>query len=93
MIRPLFLALLLGSAAWSAGAQELLIRGGTIYTGVAAQPTAEVVLVQDGRIAYVGPAAGVPEVDYAETLDPPGPAMSPGVPDPDPLNSGTWCPP
>ena len=81
MIRPLFLALLLGSAAWSAGAQELLIRGGTIYTGVAAQPTAEVVLVQDGRIAYVGPAAGAPEVDYAETLDLQGATMFPGFTD------------
>jgi len=28
MIRPLFLALLLGSVAWSARAQELLFRGG-----------------------------------------------------------------
>lgn len=81
MIRPLFLALLLGSAAWSAGAQELLIRGGTIYTGVAERPTAEVVLVQDGRIAYVGPAAGAPEVDYAETLDLQGATLFPGFTD------------
>ncbi len=69
MIRPLSLALLLASAAWSAQAQELLIRGGKIYTGVAAQPTAEVVLVQDGRIAYVGTEAGLPAFAYAETLD------------------------
>ncbi len=81
MIRPLTLALLLGSAAWSAEAQELLIRGGTIYTGVAEQPTAEVVLVQDGRIAYVGPASGVPDVDYAETLDLQGATMFPGFTD------------
>lgn len=81
MIRPLFLALLLGSAASSAAAQELLIRGGTIYTGVASQPTAEVVLVQDGRIAYVGPTAGVPEVDYAETLDLQGATLFPGFTD------------
>lgn len=81
MIRPLTLALLLGSAAWSAQAQELLIRGGTIYTGVAEQPTAEVVLVQDGRIAYVGPASGVPDVDYAETLDLQGATMFPGFTD------------
>ena len=51
MRRTFALALLLGSVAWSAQAQELLIRGGTIYTGVATQPTAEAVLVQDGRIA------------------------------------------
>jgi predicted amidohydrolase YtcJ len=81
MIRPLALALLLASAAWSAEAQELLIRGGTIYTGVEAQPTAEVVLVQDGRIAYVGPASGLPEVDYAETLDLRGATMFPGFTD------------
>ncbi len=81
MIRTLALALLLGSAAWSAGAQELLIRGGTIYTGVAERPTAEVVLVQDGRIAYVGPASGVPDVEYAETLDLKGAALFPGFTD------------
>ncbi|KQY76795.1 MULTISPECIES: amidohydrolase [unclassified Brevundimonas] len=81
MIRTLTLALLLGSAAWSAEAQELLIRGGTIYTGVAGQPTAEVVLVQDGRIAYVGPASGVPDVEYAETLDLEGAVLFPGFTD------------
>ncbi len=81
MIRTFALALLLGSAAWSTQAQELLIRGGTIYTGVAEQPTAEVVLVQDGRIAYVGPAAGLPEVEYAETLDLLGATMFPGFTD------------
>ena len=54
------LALLLAAAATTAQAQELLIHGGTIYTGVPEQPTAEVVIVQDGRIFYVGPAAGAP---------------------------------
>ena len=81
MIRPLALALLLGSVAWSAQAQELLIRGGTIYTGVAERPTAEVVLVQNGRIAYVGPASGAPEVEYAETLDLNGAFLFPGFTD------------
>lgn len=81
MIRTLSLALLLGSAAWSAEAQELLIRGGTIYTGVAGRPTAEVVLIQDGRIAYVGPESGVPEVEYAETLDLKGAFLFPGFTD------------
>jgi predicted amidohydrolase YtcJ len=81
MIRPLTLALLLASAAWSAQAQELLIRGGKIYTGVAAQPTAEVVLVQDGRIAYVGNEAGLPAFAYAETLDLRGATMFPGFTD------------
>jgi predicted amidohydrolase YtcJ len=81
MIRPLTLALLLASAAWSAEAQELLIRGGKIYTGVAAQPTAEVVLVQDGRIAYVGTEAGLPAFAYAETLDLGGATLFPGFTD------------
>ncbi|WP_298099888.1 amidohydrolase [Brevundimonas sp.] len=81
MIRPLTLALLLASAAWSSQAQELLIRGGTIYTGVAAQPTAEVVLVQDGRIAYVGTEAGLPAFAYAETLDLRGATLFPGFTD------------
>jgi len=81
MTRLAALALLLASAATTAPAQELLIRGGTIYTGVAEQPTAEVVLVQDGRIAYVGPAAGAPEVEYVETLDLRGATMFPGFTD------------
>jgi predicted amidohydrolase YtcJ len=81
MIRPLTLALLLASAGWSTQAQELLIRGGKIYTGVAAQPTAEVVLVQDGRIAYVGTESGLPAFAYAETLDLRGATMFPGFTD------------
>ena len=81
MIRPLTLALLLASVAWSAQAQELLIRGGTIYTGVAEQPTAEVVLVQDGRIAYVGTESGLPAFAYAETVDLRGATMFPGFTD------------
>lgn len=81
MIRPLTLALLLASAGWSTQAQELLIRGGKIYTGVAAQPTVEVVLVQDGRIAYVGAEAGLPAFAYAETLDLRGATMFPGFTD------------
>ncbi|MDI6624675.1 MAG: amidohydrolase family protein, partial [Brevundimonas sp.] len=81
MRRTLLLTLLLGSAAWSAQAQELLIHGGTIYTGVDSQPTAEVVLVQDGRIAYVGPAAGAPSVSYAEALDLKGAVLFPGFTD------------
>ena len=81
MRRTLLLAALLGSAAWSAQAQELLIHGGTIYTGVEGQPTAEVVIVQDGRIFYVGSAADAPEVEYAEALDLKGAVMFPGFTD------------
>ena len=53
-MRTLLLALLLAGTAATAQAQDLLIRGGTIYTGNPAQPTAEVVVVRGGRIAYVG---------------------------------------
>ena len=60
MIRRLALALLLTGAATSAQAQNLLIRGGPIYTGVEATPTAEVVQVRDGRIYYVGSFAEAP---------------------------------
>ena len=54
MIRSIALALLLAGVASTALAQDLLIRGGPIYTGVAAAPTAEAVLVRAGRIAWVG---------------------------------------
>ena len=60
MRSTLVLALLIGSGAVSAHAQDLLIRGGPIYTGAEAAPTAEVVQVRDGRIVYVGAAAGAP---------------------------------
>ncbi len=81
MIRLALSALLLAGAATTARAQELLIHGGTIYTGVAEQPTAEVVIVQDGRIFYVGPAADAPEVEYAESLDLQGAVLFPGFTD------------
>ncbi|HWW12004.1 MAG TPA: amidohydrolase, partial [Brevundimonas sp.] len=61
MRRTLLLALLLAGTATSAQAQDLIIRGGPIYTGVDGAPTAEVVQVRDGRIAYVGPARGAPD--------------------------------
>lgn len=81
MHRALLLALLLGSAAWSADAQDLLIRGGTIHTGVEAAPTAEVVQVRDGRIAYVGPAASAPAADGLEVIDLKGATLFPGFTD------------
>ena len=47
-------SLVLGAlfAATGAQAQDLLITGGTIRTGVEAAPVAEAVLVRGGRIAY-----------------------------------------
>jgi len=81
MRRTLLLALLLSGAAASAQAQDLLIRGGAIYTGVEAAPTAEVVQVREGRIAYVGAAAGAPSADGLEVVDLKGAALFPGFTD------------
>ena len=68
MRRPLLLALLLAGGATSAEAQDLVIRGGPIYTGVDAAPTAEVVQVRDGRIAWVVPAADAPAAGGLELV-------------------------
>lgn len=81
MRRTLLLALLLTGAATSAQAQNLLIRGGPIYTGVEAAPTAEVVQVRDGRIAWVGSAADAPAADGLEAVDLEGSALFPGFTD------------
>ncbi len=81
MIRAAALALLLTGAAFSAQAQDLLIRGGPIYTGVEASPTAEVVQVRGGRITWVGPAAGAPDAAGLEVVDLKGSAMFPGFTD------------
>ncbi|MBA4805313.1 MAG: amidohydrolase [Brevundimonas sp.] len=81
MRRTLLLALLLTGAATSAQAQNLVIRGGPIYTGVEAAPTAEVVQVRDGRIAWVGSAADAPAADGLEAVDLKGSALFPGFTD------------
>ena len=77
---PLAAALML-AAAPAALAQNLLIRGGTIHTGDEAQPTAEVVAVRDGRIAYVGSAAGAPSAEGLEVVDLKGATLFPGFTD------------
>ena len=81
MRRTLLLALLLSGAAASAAAQDLLIRGGPIYTGAEAAPTAEVVQVRDGRIVYVGAAASAPDAAGLEVIDLKGAALFPGFTD------------
>jgi predicted amidohydrolase YtcJ len=81
MRRTLLLALLLSGAAASAQAQDLLIRGGPIYTGAEAAPIAEVVQVREGRIVYVGAAAGAPSADDLEVVDLKGAALFPGFTD------------
>ena len=65
------LTLLLSSVASVALAQDLVIRGGTIHTGVESAPEAEAIVVMDGRIAYVGQdrsdlaAPEIPVIDLA----------------------------
>jgi hypothetical protein len=82
MIRTLALTLLLAGAAMSAEAQDLLIRGGPIYTGVDAAPTAEAVLVRDGRIAWVGSLDNHPAVSTdVPVIDLKGAALFPGFTD------------
>lgn len=74
-------AVLMLAAAPTAFAQNLLIRGGTIHTGDVAQPTAEVVAVRDGRIAYVGAASGAPSAEGLEVIDLKGATLFPGFTD------------
>ncbi len=74
-------AVALSALALPAMAQDLVIRGGTIHTGVAAQPTAEVVVARAGRIAYVGPAAGAPSTEGLEVVDLGGATLFPGFTD------------
>lgn len=81
MIRSLALALILAGTSATAQAQELLIRGGPIYTGVEANPTAEVVVIQNGRILYVGAMREMPEFEHIETIDLKGAALFPGFTD------------
>lgn len=81
MRSTLVLALLIGSGAGSAHAQDLMIRGGPIYTGAEAAPTAEVVQVRDGRIVYVGAAAGAPATDGLAIIDLKGATLFPGFTD------------
>lgn len=54
MKKRLGLVLLLPVVGLATPAFDLMLFNGNIYTGNAAQPKAEVVIVQDGRITYVG---------------------------------------
>lgn len=74
-------ALLTASVADSALAQNLFIRGGTVHTGVDGAAPAEVVVVRDGRIAWVGPATGAPSADGLEVVDLKGATLFPGFTD------------
>lgn len=69
--------------ATPAAAQNLWISGGPIYTGVPEKPTAEVVVVQDGRITFVGDPKLVRLKlnPGTETIDLKGAALFPGFTD------------
>ena len=81
MIRPFLTAAAVAALALPAQAQDLLIRGGTIHTGNDAAPTAEVVIARDGRIAYVGPAAGAPSTEGLTVVELDGATLFPGFTD------------
>lgn len=81
MFRSVLTAAALAALALPSAAQDLLIRGGTIHTGVAAAPTAEVVIARDGRIAYVGAAAEAPSTEGLTIIDLDGATLFPGFTD------------
>lgn len=62
-------------------AQDLLIRGGTIHTGVDGQAPAEAVLVRDGRIAFVGRLADAPDAAGVQVVELNGATLFPGFTD------------
>ncbi|CAN5372738.1 amidohydrolase [soil metagenome] len=75
-------AILAAMNAGSANAQDLLITGGTIHTGLPGDPTAEAVLVLDGRIAFVGKEADAPRPrNPVQAIDLHGAALFPGFTD------------
>ena len=81
LTRTLLASAALLALALPAQAQNLLIRGGTIHTGVEAAPTAEVVVVRDGRIAYAGSEAGAPDATALPVIDLKGATLFPGFTD------------
>lgn len=82
LVLTLTAAAALSAAAGAAQAQTLVIHGGTIHTGVDGAPPAEVVMVEDGRITYVG-SGPVPTVRPAgaEVIDLKGATLFPGFTD------------
>ena len=78
----LLIALLMAGVASTASAQDMLIRGGTIHTGVDGADPAEAVLVRDGRIAWVGAERDQPAVPTSvPVIDLKGATLFPGFTD------------
>lgn len=74
------IVLLLGGVASSATAQNLILRGGTIHTGVDGAEPAGMVVVREGRITYVGPEMPHGETNI-EIIDLNGATLFPGFTD------------
>ena len=81
MLRPILTAAAFAALALPASAQDLVIRGGTIHTGVEASPMVEVVIARAGRIAYAGSAAGAPSTEGLPVIDLKGATLFPGFTD------------
>ncbi len=81
LTRTLMTTAALLALALPAQAQDLLVRGGIIHTGVDGAPSAEVVLVRDGRIAHVGAEAGAGDVTGVPVIDLKGATLFPGFTD------------
>jgi predicted amidohydrolase YtcJ len=81
--RTLLAALFAATSLTTAQADDLLIHGGPIHTGVDAAPTAEAVLIRDDRILFVGPlaTAKAKAAKGARDLDLKGAAAYPGFVD------------
>ena len=79
--RLLGVACLLMAAPGVGQAQNLILHGGTIHTGVDGAPPAGMVVVRDGRIAYVGPNRPTETRDDDVVVDLKGATLFPGFTD------------
>ena len=75
------LALLAVSIGLPVSAQDMVLRGGVIRTGAPGNATAEAVLVRNGRIAFVGTAANLPDAPGVPVVDLNGATLFPGFTD------------
>jgi len=75
------LSLLMLGVATTASAQNLIIRGGTIHTGVEGAAAAEMVVVRNGRIGYVGPVVATAAGPDTVVIDLKGATLFPGFTD------------
>lgn len=82
-MKPSFaaLAVLMFAGVSPALAQDMVLRGGTIHTGLPGDATAEAVLVRDGRIAFVGKASELPSAPGVPVVDLKGATLFPGFTD------------